>query len=216
MAKINFTVTATSRKDEGKGASRRLRREGKFPGVIYGAHQAAVSVTLDHNEMMNNLKNEAFYSHILNITIDGKAEQAVLKDLQRHPAKPVLLHADFLRISATEKLRMHVPLHFVGGDVAPGVKLGGGIVAHSLTDVEVSCLPKDLPEYIEVDLSKLELGQMVHMSELKLPAGVTLVALAHGDDQAVGGIQSTRATLAEEETAAAPAEGAAAPAAKAE
>jgi large subunit ribosomal protein L25 len=215
MAKVNFTVTATSRKDEGKGASRRLRREGKFPGVIYGAHQDAKSISLDHNEMMNNLKNEAFYSHILKITIDGKEEQAVLKDLQRHPAKPVLLHADFQRVSATEKLRMHVPLHFVGGDVAPGVKLGGGIVAHSLTDVEVNCLPKDLPEYIEVDLSKLELGQMVHMSELKLPAGVTLVALAHGDDQAVGGIQATRATVAEEETAA-PAEGAAAPAAKAE
>ncbi len=214
MAKVNFTVTATSRKDEGKGASRRLRREGKFPGVIYGAHQDAKSINLDHNEMMNNLKNEAFYSHILTIKIDGKDEPCVLKDLQRHPAKPVLLHADFLRISATEKLRMHIPLHFVGGDVAPGVKLGGGIVAHLLTDVEVTCLPKDLPEYVEVDLSKLELGDNVHMSQLKLPEGVSIVALAHGNDLSVAAIQSTRATVAEEETAAPAAEAAAAPAAK--
>jgi large subunit ribosomal protein L25 len=212
MAKTNFTVTADTRRDEGKGASRRLRRQGKFPGVLYGAHQDAVSITLDHNEMMNNLKSESFYSHILTIKLDGKEQHAVLKDLQRHPAKPVLLHADFQRVSATEKLRMHVPLHFVGGDVAPGVKLGGGIVAHLLTDLEVACLPKDLPEYIEVDLSKMELGQNVHMSELKLPEGVSIVALAHGADHdlPVAAIQATRATASEEGAAAA--EGAAAPA----
>ncbi len=202
MSKVDFVVTAETRSDMGKGASRRLRREGKIPGVIYGAHKEAVSVLLDHNEMMNHLKHEAFYSHVLSIKLDGKTEQAVLKDLQRHPAKPILLHADFQRVSATEKLRMHVPLHFVGGDVAPGVKVGGGMIAHNLTEVEVTCLPKDLPEFIEVDLSGMDVGQSLHLSDLKLPKGVELIALVHGSDLPVAAIQASRTAAAEEGTAA--------------
>jgi len=203
MSKVDFVVTAEARSDMGKGASRRLRREGKIPGVIYGAHKEAVSVLLDHNEMMNHLKHEAFYSHILTIKLGGKTEQAVLKDLQRHPAKPILLHADFQRVSASEKLRMNVPLHFVGGDVAPGVKIGGGSIAHALAEVEITCLPKDLPEFIEVDLSGMELGQTIHLSDLKVAKGVELVALAHGSDLPVAVLNAPRGAAEE----AAPAEG---------
>ena len=203
MSKVEFVVTAEARSDMGKGASRRLRREGKIPGVIYGAHKEAVSVLLDHNEMMNHLKHEAFYSHILTIKLGGKTEQAVLKDLQRHPAKPILLHADFQRVSASEKLRMNVPLHFVGGDVAPGVKIGGGSIAHALAEVEITCLPKDLPEFIEVDLSGMELGQTIHLSDLKVAKGVELVALAHGSDLPVAVLNAPRGAAEE----AAPAEG---------
>jgi large subunit ribosomal protein L25 len=202
MSKVDFVVTAESRSDMGKGASRRLRREGKIPGIIYGAHKDATPVLLDHNEMMNHLKHEAFYSHVLTIKLDGKTEQAVLKDLQRHPAKPVLLHADFQRVSASEKLRMHVPLHFVGGDVAPGVKVGGGMITHNLTEVEISCLPKDLPEFIEVDLSGMELGASLHLSEIKLPKGVELTALTHGSDLPVAAIHASRTAAAEEGAAA--------------
>lgn len=195
--KNDFVLEASLRNDLGKGASRRLRREGKVPAVLYGGHLDAMSVTMDHNDLFHHLENEAFYSHILTIKVDGKEEQAVLKDLQRHPYKPIIMHVDFQRVSASEKIRMHVPLHFVGGDVAPGVKVGGGIVTHNVNEVEVSCLPKDLPEFIEVDLSKVELNQSVHMSELKLPAGVELVELAHGHDLAVGGVQATRGSVSE-------------------
>jgi large subunit ribosomal protein L25 len=207
MSKVDFVVTAEARSDMGKGASRRLRREGKIPGVIYGAHKEAVSVLLDHNEMMNHLKHEAFYSHILTINLGGKTEQAVLKDLQRHPAKPILLHADFQRVSASEKLRMNVPLHFVGGDVAPGVKIGGGSIAHAMAEVEITCLPKNLPEFIEVDLSGMELGQTIHLSDLKVAKGVELVALAHGSDLPVAVLNAPRG--AAEEAAAAEGEQAA-------
>ncbi|MCK9530122.1 MAG: 50S ribosomal protein L25/general stress protein Ctc [Gammaproteobacteria bacterium] len=203
MSKVDFVVTAEARSDMGKGASRRLRREGKIPGVIYGAHKEAVSVLLDHNEMMNHLKHEAFYSHILTIKLGGKTEQAVLKDLQRHPAKPILLHADFQRVSASEKLRLNVPLHFVGGDVAPGVKIGGGSIAHALAEVEITCLPKNLPEFIEVDLSGMELGQTIHLSDLKVGKGVELVALTHGSDLPVAALHAPRGAAEE----AAPAEG---------
>ena len=202
----NIIIEASLRNDMGKGASRRLRREGKVPAVLYGGHQDPVSLTLDHNAMFHHLENEAFYSHLLTINVDGKAESAVLKDLQRHPYKPIIMHIDLQRVSASEKIRMHVPLHFVGGDVAPGVKVGGGIVTHNMNEVEVNCLPKDLPEFIEVDLSNCELNHSIHMSELKLAAGVELVELMHGHDLPVGGVHATRATVAEE-GAAAPAEG---------
>ncbi len=196
--KNDFVLEASLRNDLGKGASRRLRREGKVPAVLYGGHKDAASLTMDHNDLFHHLENEAFYSHILTIKVDGKDEQAVLKDLQRHPYKPVIVHVDFQRVSAKEKIRMHVPLHFVGGDVAPGVKVGGGIVTHNMNEVEVSCLPKDLPEFIEVDLSNCTLNHSIHMSELKLGAGVELVELAHGHDLPVGGVHATRATVADE------------------
>lgn len=198
----NFNLNAELRSDMGKGASRRLRREGKIPAILYGTGGEPVSLTMEHNQLIHSLENEAFYSHILTITIDGKDEQAVLKDLQRHPYKPAVLHADFMRVSATEKLRMHVPLHFIGEDVAPGVKQGGGVVSHLINDVEVSCLAKDLPEFIEVDVSAIELNATVHMSDLVLPKGVELVELTHGDDhdQPVVSIHLTRGSVEAVET----------------
>jgi large subunit ribosomal protein L25 len=179
---ISFEVQAETRDDMGKGASRRLRRAGLLPAIIYGAHKEPTMITLGHNELIKNLEHEAFYSHVLDLKLGKKKEKVVLKDLQRHPSKPFILHVDFLRVSAKEKLRMHVPLHFMNEETAPGVKQGGR-VSHTLTDIEVSCLPKDLPEYIEVDMSEVEIGQAIHLSELALPKGIEIPALAQGADQ---------------------------------
>ncbi|WP_303905639.1 50S ribosomal protein L25/general stress protein Ctc [Thiohalomonas denitrificans] len=197
MSEVNFNLTAEVRSDKGKGASRRLRRAGKMPAILYGTGQEPTSILLDHDSLMHNLEHEAFYSHILTITVDGKEESAVLKDLQRHPAKNQLIHADFQRVAANETIRMHVPLHFIGEDIAPGVKIGSGLVTHTMTDAEVLCLPKDLPEYLEADLSKLELGQSLHLSEITVPEGVELVELMHGagHDLPVAQIQVTRASV---------------------
>ena len=178
----DFNVTAETRKDVGKGASRRLRHAGKIPGVLYGAGKDAVALTIGHDEMFHHLEHEAFYSHILNVSVDGKGEKAVLKDVQRHPGKPKIMHVDFQRVSATEKLHMHVPLHFINEDTAPGVKIGGGNVSHLMSGVDIHCLAKDLPEYLEVDLGNLEAGDSLHLSDVKLPAGVEIPALAHGPD----------------------------------
>ncbi len=201
MSAEDFNLTAEVRSDLGKGASRRLRREGKVPAVLYGAGKDAVSLTMDHDNLFHHLEHEAFYSHILSINVDGKEEKAVLKDLQRHPAKPFIMHADFLRVSDKEKIRMQVPLHFINEDSAPGVKIGGGMVSHNLTEVEISCLPKDLPEFIEVDLGNLEIEAAIHLSDLVLPEGVELVELSHGEghDHAVAAIHKTRASLETEE-----------------
>lgn len=178
-----FEVQAELRTDEGKGASRRLRHAGKVPAIIYGGEDAPVSLALDHNQFLRHLAEEAFYAHILDVVVDGKKQQAVLKDLQRHPASDLkIMHADFLRIDAKHAMTMAIPLHFIGEDVAPGVK-AGGLVAHLMTDAEVSCLPKDLPEYIEVDVSALEMDASIHLSELVLPKGVTLTALSHSQDE---------------------------------
>ncbi len=211
----SFEVNAVSRSDQGKGASRRLRREGKVPGVIYGAGKDPVAITLEHNELMHQLENEAFYSHILDVKVDGKGEQAILKDMQRHPAKPVVMHVDFLRVDANQKLRVHVPVHFINEDQAPGVK-EGGIVTHSLTEVDVICLPKDLPEFIEADLGSLELDATFHLSDIKMPEGVELVELAHGEghDQTVAAIHMPRGAKEDEAAEAAAEEGGEAPAAE--
>ncbi len=179
-----FVINAQLRTDTGKGASRRLRHAGLVPGIVYGAHQDPAMISMVHSDLLRHLDHEAFYSHVLTLNIDGKSEQVILKDLQRHPARPFILHADFLRVSAKEKLKTNVPLHFVGEDVAPGVK-ASGVVSHLLTEVEVSCLPGDLPEYIEVDISALELGGAVMLSEISLPSGVELPALAQDDAQDV-------------------------------
>ena len=202
----SFEVNAVSRSDQGKGASRRLRREGKIPGVMYGAGKDPVAITLDHNEMIRHLESEAFYSHILDVKLDGKSEQAILKDMQRHPAQPVIMHVDFLRVDANQKLRVHVPIHFINEDQAPGVK-EGGLVTHSLTEVDIICLPKDLPEYIEADLGELDMDGIFHLSDIKMPEGVELVELTHGEghDQSVAAIHMPRAAK-EEVAEAAPAE----------
>jgi len=198
---VDFNISAESRSDEGKGASRRLRREGKVPAVIYGAGKDAASITVDHNSMFHHLEHEAFYSHILTITVDGKAEKAVLKDLQRHPYKPTILHADFMRVDAKEKLRMNVPLHFTGEELAPGVKIDGGLITHNVSEVEISCLPGNLPEYLEVDLSELQMDHSLHLSDIKLPKGVEIVALTHGADHdlPVAAIHKMRGSSADDE-----------------
>lgn len=177
----DFTVVAESRADVGKGASRRLRLTGKIPGIIYGAGEDAQSVMMRHDDMMHQLEHEAFYSHILSIQVDGKAGKVVLKDVQRHPSKPTILHMDFLRISATHKIHMHVPLHFLGADSAPGVKTGGK-AQHLMSGIDIVCLAKDLPEFLEIDMSAMELGDSLHLSAIKLPAGVEIPALAQGED----------------------------------
>lgn len=202
-----FELTAELRQVIGKGASRRLRRqENKVPAIIYGGGEEPTSLSLNHNELKKALENEAFYTHILTIHIDGNKHQAVLKALQRHPYKPRILHLDLLRITGKEKIQMQIPLHFVGGDVAPGVKLSNGIVSHLLSSVEVRCLPSNLPEYIEVDLSNLALDESVHLADLKLPKDIELVALLHGADAEhnlpVANIHLPRAAVAAEETTA--------------
>ncbi len=188
----DFVLNAEVRATQGKGASRRLRREGKVPAVLYGGHKDPVMLTVGGFELDKRLKNEAFYSHILTLNIGGTEESAVLKDLQRHPSKPQIIHLDLQRVVADEELRMHVPLHFKGEAICPGVKQGGGVVQHHLVDVEVLCLPKDLPEFIEVDVSAMQLNDALHMSQLKLPEGVRLSALEHDDDQAVVSVHIPR------------------------
>ncbi|GMR08366.1 MAG: 50S ribosomal protein L25/general stress protein Ctc [Gammaproteobacteria bacterium] len=195
-----FELNAETRSDLGKGASRRLRHAGKVPAVIYGAGKDSASLTLEHNEVFHALENEAFYSSILTVNIDGKAEKAVLKDLQRHPARPIIMHMDLQRVEENARLHMHVPIHFIGEDIAPGVK-AGGVVNHAMTEVEVTCLPKDLPEYIEVDISALEVDQILHLSDLQTPEGVEMVELGHGSghNQPVVSIHLPRGTHDEDE-----------------
>ena len=211
---ISFNIEAELRTDLGKGASRRLRHTEKFPAVVYGTGKDPVSITVDHKKFLHNLENEAFYSHILTLSIGGKDEQVILKDLQRHPAKLAIMHADFLRVSATEKLHLRVPLHFINAEECPGAK-EGGLVTHSISEIEVACLPKDLPEFLEVDLSSLELDHSVHMSDITVPAGVELVELSHGaeHDQPVASVHMPRGASEAEEDEAAAAAAAEAPAA---
>ena len=207
---LDFKLSLEAREDKGKGASRRLRHRDRVPGIVYGGGKDPVAVAVAHKDLIHQLESEAFYSSILEAAIDGgKPENVVLKDLQRHPSKQRVLHFDLMRVSATEKITMHVPLHFIGEDIAPGVKLQGGNVSHHTIDVEISCLPKDLPEYIEVDISELKVGDAVHLSDLKLTEGVTIVALTHGAeyDQAVASIHLPRGAKEEEEGAEAGAEG---------
>lgn len=187
----SFVFNAQGRSRTGSGAARALRRAGKIPGVVYGGHEQPVYFSLGSNEVVKNLENEAVYSHILTLNIDGMPHNTVLKDLQRHPSKSNIMHMDFQRISKSEKIRVHVPIHFVGESSSVGVKRGG-VVTHNFVDLEVSCLPDNLPEFIEVDLSQVDLGQSVHLSDVKVAPGVELYALVHGGekDLVVASIQS--------------------------
>jgi large subunit ribosomal protein L25 len=200
---ISFELNAEPRTDTGKGASRRLRHAGKIPAIMYGGNKDPEALTLDHNEVIRNLEHEAFYSHILTIKIGGSETRAVLRDLQRHPSKPFVQHMDLQRVSESEKIRMHVPLHFLGEEIAPGVK-AGGMVSHEIIEVEVECLPKDLPEYIEVDISGMDVGDSLHLSDLAMPGGVDLLELARGEghDLGVVSIHAKRGTEEVEEEAA--------------
>ena len=176
-----YELQAELREGGGKAAARRLRREGMIPAVLYGAGKDAVSLKLNANAVGKQLANEAFYSHILEIKVDGEGTQAVLKALQRDPATDLVVHMDLLRVSSSQEITMHVPLHFVGEDTCPGIK-AGGVANHLLVDLEISCLPKNLPEYIEVDMLHMDIGDSIHLSELKMPEGVTLLALAQDPD----------------------------------
>jgi len=176
----NFEIVAVARNEQGKGASRRLRREGLVPGIIYGGGRDPEMFATRHNELIQHLDHEAFYSHILTVQLDDKPQKVVLKDLQRHPAKPFVTHIDLMRVAESDRIKMNVPLHFVNEDTCVGVKTGGA-VSHHMTDVEVICAARDLPEYIEVDMADVELGQIVHLQDMKLPEGVELVALTHGE-----------------------------------
>ncbi|UCV11264.1 50S ribosomal protein L25/general stress protein Ctc [Dechloromonas denitrificans] len=183
---MQFELIAQARTLQGTGASRRLRRAGTVPGIVYGGEAAPVAIETNHNDLLLKLKKEAFHASIINIVIDGKKEQVLLRDFQTHAYKPLVLHIDFQRVDATHELHIKVPLHFINEEVAPGVKLNGGLVNHVLTEVDVHCLAKDLPEFIEVDLAALKVGDSIHLSQLKLPNGVKLVA--HTSDDVVVGI----------------------------
>ena len=204
---MQIEINAQKREAQGTGASRRLRRAGTVPGIVYGGGKEAVSIELNHKELFLQFRHEAFHASILNLNLDGKKEQVLLRDYQMHPVRSEIQHIDFQRISATEKIHVKVPFHFINQEVAPGVKLAHGIVNHVMTEADVSCLPKNLPEFIEVDLATLEAGHSIHLSEIKLPKGVDFVQLAHGEDAAVASIPVPRggATAEEEEAPAEPA-----------
>jgi len=197
-----FTINAETRGDLGKGASRRLRHAGKFPAVIYGGEPKPESLTLDHSEILKIIDEESFYTSILDIVIDGKASKAVVKDIQRHPYKPKVTHMDFQRVSEDQIIHMLVPIHFLGGDIAPGVKTGGQLT-HIMSAIDVACKAKDIPEYIELDVSAMDVGDTLHISDLTLPEGVTSVELSHGEDhdQPVVAIQKSRGMKADEDEA---------------
>lgn len=213
--KTSFELVAEFRETQGKGASRRLRHEGKVPAILYGGHADARTLTVSHQKLLIMLDNERFYSTILSLKVGDQAQAAILKDVQRHPFKNAIVHVDFQRVEENEKIRISIPLHFTGAAVSPGVKSQGGIVSHMRNETEVTCLPKDLPEFIEVDISGLSLNESIHLSQLKIPEGVTLVDLVK-EDSAVVAIHSPRAEEPEPTAAAAgapAADGAAAPAA---
>ncbi len=204
-----FNLSAELREDAGKGASRRLRRENAVPAIVYGGKAGGndrkpQAIVLKANELNKVLENEAFYSSIITLTIGEKAEQVVLKDLQRHPSKALIWHADFLRVSKTTKIKAHVPLHFINEDSCVGVKTGGGKIAHQLTSLDIICNAGDLPEFIEVDLANVEAGSVVHLSDLKLPKGVESLALSHGPehDTSVVTVIAPKGGDSEEEAAA--------------
>lgn len=199
--KIEFT--AYPRTQQGTGASRRLRRAGRAPGVVYGAGQDARAIELDHNALHRHLKMEAFHASILEMTLEGQKQRVLLRDFQMHPWKPEVQHVDFQRVDPNKKIYMSVPLHFINADTCPGVKLGGGVINHILTEVEIQCLPDHLPEHIDVDLGSLELNQSVHLNDLKLPEGVEIAAKLHAENPTVVLVQVPRAAIAEEEAAAA-------------
>jgi len=198
---MTIEISATSRQVQGTGASRRLRKAGRTPGVVYGSGDA-VMIELDHNNLYYALRNEAFHASILTLDIDGAKQSVLLRDFQMHPFKQQVMHIDFQRVDANKKIHAKVPLHFINADVAPGVKLGGGIISHVLNELDVACLPSCLPEFIEVNLAKLEIGKSVHVSDLKLPQGVEVAGHHHAAD-AVATIQVPRGAVEAAATAAA-------------
>ncbi|HZF16762.1 MAG TPA: 50S ribosomal protein L25/general stress protein Ctc [Steroidobacteraceae bacterium] len=211
--KISFEVPAEFREDLGKGASRRLRKSGKVPAILYGGHREPKAMLVDHTRLLLLLENEKFYSTIVNLKVGDQTQAAILKDIQRHPAKNQVLHIDLQRVLDNEKIRLRIPIHFRNEAASVGIKTQGGVMMHLLSDVEVQCLPKDLPEFLELDVIDLELNKSMHLSDIKLPEGVTLTPLLHGRNESVVAIHAPRAEEVEVVVAAAeaaPVEGAAA------
>ncbi|MDI4637765.1 MULTISPECIES: 50S ribosomal protein L25/general stress protein Ctc [Halomonadaceae] len=197
----DFNLNASVRHDLGKGASRRLRRADlAIPAIIYGGETAPKSIAIDKAPFYKAIEDESFFSSVITLDVEGQKEQVVVRDLQRHPFKPLVTHADFLRVDATHELTLHVPLHVVGEDTSKAIKDEDGELHQLASDVEISCLPKDLPEYLEVDISNLELGTTLHLSDLTVPAGVTLVALTHGEDHDNAVLSVTKAKVRDEES----------------
>jgi large subunit ribosomal protein L25 len=208
--KISFEVNAEPRTDQGKGASRRLRHAGKVPAILYGGHAEPRSLALEHEKLRLVIGDERFYSSIISINVGAEKQPAIVKDVQMHPAKNAVVHIDLQRVLENEKIRLHLPIHFKNESIAPGVKTQGGVVSHHMADIEVICLPKDLPEYFEADLSQMNLNDSLYLADLALPAGVTITELAHGHNLAVVSIHSPRAAEPEPTAEAATAEAAAA------
>jgi large subunit ribosomal protein L25 len=198
---MQIEINAKKRDAQGTGASRRLRRTNRVPGILYGGKNAAQPIDLDHNELFQSLRKEAFHSSVLNINLEGSKQMCLLRDVQWHPFKIQVLHVDFQRVDADQKLHQKVPLHFINAELSPGVKLQGGIASHVMTEINVSCLPKDLPEFVEVDLSELASGHSMHVSQVKFPAGVSAV-LHKGEDPVVATIVVPRSVAADEAAAA--------------
>ncbi|MEO8847917.1 MAG: 50S ribosomal protein L25/general stress protein Ctc [Casimicrobiaceae bacterium] len=201
MAKTKLEFTAFPREGEGRGASRRLRHEGKTPGIVYGGSADPAPIELDHNALIHALKNEAFHSSILTMQLGSGSQRVLLRDVQMHPYRPQVLHIDFQRIDENKKIHMKVPLHFVNAEVSPAVKLGGAIISHVLNELDIACLPKNLPEFIQVDLSTIEIGHSVKVSDLKLDDGV--VAVTHGKDPVIATAVVPKIVAEAEEAAAA-------------
>ena len=197
---MKIAIKADKRSVQGTGASRRLRRESKVPGVLYGAGKDATAIQLDHKDLWFKLKMEAFHASILDMEVGSEKSQVLLRDYQMHPFRPLILHADFQRVDANKKIHMKVPLHFVNAEISPGVKVAGGLVQHVLNDLEISCLPKDLPEFIEIDLKDLQAGHSLHLSGVKLPAGVEAI-VPKGEDPTVATVVIPKVMTAEEELA---------------
>jgi large subunit ribosomal protein L25 len=210
--KTSFVIGADLRDAQGKGASRRLRHKGKVPAILYGGKKEPRSLILDQQNLLTMIDNERFYSSIVQIKVGEQTQEAIVKDVQMHPAKNLVVHVDLVRVVPNEKIRIHLPIHFKGETVSPGVKLQGGVVSHRISDVEITCLPQDLPEFIELDLSQMNINETKFLSDLPLPSGVTITGLAGGKNPPVVSIHAPRAEEPEPtaEAAAAPAEGAAA------
>jgi large subunit ribosomal protein L25 len=210
--KTAFVIGADLREMQGKGASRRLRHKGKVPAILYGGHKEPRALVLDQQNLLTMIDNEKFYSSIVQIKVGEQTQEAIVKDIQMHPAKNTVVHVDLLRVVPNEKIRIHLPIHFKGESISPGVKTQGGVVSHRLSDVEVTCLPQDLPEYLELDLSAMSLNETKFLSDIPLPKGVEIVGLAGGKNPPVVSVHAPRAEEPEAvaEAAAVPAEGAAA------
>ena len=200
---MSIEINAELRTDMGKGASRRLRHAEKLPAIVYGAGKDPVSLTMLQKDVRAHVNDEVFYSSILDLNIGGKKEQVIIRDMQHHPYKIDIMHIDFQRVDAKAKMHMNVQLHFTGEETAPGVKTGGGLVSHMVTEVEVECMPNDIPEFIEVDMSAMNVGDLLHLTDIKMPKGVELVALKHGEDHdtAICNIHAPKVVAEVEDTA---------------